>query len=170
MDGQRYPIGQFELPAAFTVQEIQQWMEDIRTLPGRLKEATSGLVEGQLAATYREGSWTVGQLVHHMADSHLYFFIRCKLALTEENPQVKTFDENRWILLADSAMPIEGSLAILEGLHSRGIELLRSLPEGAWSATFSHPETGDISVAETIAKWAWHGNHHLAHIENAMKA
>ena len=170
MDIQRYPIGQFELPVAITAREIQQWVEDIETLPVRLKEATADLPEEQLAATYREGSWTVRQLVHHMADSHLHFFIRCKLALTEENPQVKTFDENRWILLADSDMPIESSLSILDGLHSRGVELFRSLSEGGVSMTFSHPETGATSIAETIAKWAWHGSHHLAHIENAIKA
>lgn len=170
MDNQRYPIGQFELPEAIKAQEIQQWIEDIQTFPVRLKETTADLTEEQLAATYREGSWTVKQLVHHMADSHLHFFIRCKLALTEENPQVKTFDENRWVLLADSDMPIESSLSILAGLHSRGVELFRSLSEGGVSLTFSHPETGATSIAETIAKWAWHGNHHLAHIENAIRA
>ncbi len=170
MDIQRYPIGQFELPIAITEREIQQWVEDIETLPVRLKEATADLTAEQLAATYREGSWTVRQLVHHMADSHLHLFIRCKLALTEENPQVKKFDENRWILLVDSDMPIASSLSILDGLHSRGVELFRSLSEGGVSMTFSHPETGATSIAETIAKWSWHGNHHLAHIENAIKA
>ncbi|MGM9949224.1 MAG: YfiT family bacillithiol transferase [Lysinibacillus sp.] len=170
MDNQRYPIGQFELPEAITVQEIQQWIEDIQTFPVRLKGATADLTEEQLSATYREGSWTVRQLVHHMADSHLHLFIRCKLALTEENPQVKTFDENSWVLLADSAMPIESSLAILDGLHSRGVELFHAISEEEMGMTFSHPETGDISIAESIAKWAWHGNHHLAHIENATKA
>lgn len=169
MDNQRYPIGQFELPEVITIQEIQQWLKDIQALPERLKEVTANLTEKQLAATYREGSWTVKQLVHHMADSHLHLFIRCKLALTEENPKVHTFEENSWVLLADSGMPIESSLFLLEGIHSRGAELLCSISEREVSRTFSHPGTGATSIAQTIGKWAWHGNHHLAHIEYAVK-
>lgn len=165
----KYPIGQFSCNETISNQVLEQWIHDIKTLPTRLIETVKELTEEQLAKTYREGSWTVRQLVHHMADSHLNSYTRFKLALTEENPTIKPYAEQKWAALADSQLPIHVSLMLIEALHERWVYLLESLTVEQLNRTFIHPDSGAIPLKENIGVYAWHGNHHLAHIQLALK-
>jgi uncharacterized damage-inducible protein DinB len=134
-------------------------------LPQRFRNAVSGLSDIQLSTPYREGGWTVRQLIHHLPDSHLNAYIRCKLALTEDSPTIKPYDQEAWANLADSALtPPEVSLSLLEAVHTRWVTLLRALTPDDFQRKFNHPETGVQSVDSTVAFYAWHGNHHLGHI------
>lgn len=144
-------------------------MEQIRTLPARIREAVKGLDEAALSSTHRDGGWTIPQLVHHIADSHLNYYVRIKLALTEEQPTIRPFFEDRWAELADSALPVEHSIQLIESLQVRLIHLLQSLTAEQRNRTFVHPEAGETTVAECVGFYAWHGEHHLAHIKNAIK-
>lgn len=163
----QYPIGQFEKPSAITREQIAEWVESINTLPLRLKREVCALSEAQLETPYRAGAWTIRQLVHHVADSHMNGFIRFKLALTEDNPVIKPYDQNLWVALEDSrSFPVAASLRILEGLHARWYEMLKSLDNDALRRTFYHPEHEKyLLLDEVIGNYAWHGNHHLAHIK-----
>jgi len=134
-------------------------------LPHRFRNAVSGLSDTQLSTPYRDGGWTVRQLIHHVPDSHLNAYIRCKLALTEDSPTIKPYDQEAWANLADSALtPAEVSLSLLEAVHTRWVTLLRALTPDDFQRKFNHPETGVQSVDSTVAFYAWHGNHHLGHI------
>jgi uncharacterized damage-inducible protein DinB len=134
-------------------------------LPQRFRKAVSGLSDSQLSTPYREGGWNVRQLIHHVPDSHLNAYIRCKLALTEDSPTIKPYDQEAWANLADSALtPAEVSLSLLEAVHTRWVTLLRALTPDDFQRKFNHPETGVQSVDSTLAFYAWHGNHHLGHI------
>jgi len=134
-------------------------------LPQRFRNAVSGLSDTQLSTPYRDGGWTVRQLIHHVPDSHLNAYIRCKLALTEDSPTIKPYDQEAWANLADSALtPAEVSLSLLEAVHRRWVTLLRALTPDDFQRKFNHPETGVQSVDSTVAFYAWHGNHHLGHI------
>lgn len=166
---ERYPIGQFSCNESISSDEVQQWIQEIKTLPARLEEAVNGLDEIILNNTYREGGWTIRQLVHHIADSHLNSYIRFKLALTEDNPTIKPYAENQWAKLADSQLPIEESLTLIQGLHERWVFLLENLTDQQLKRTFIHPESGGITLEKNIGLYAWHGNHHLAHIKNAIE-
>jgi hypothetical protein len=143
--------------------------------PARLREAVSGLTEAQLDAPYREGGWTIREVVHHVPDSHMNSYVRFKLALTENEPLIKTYDEAAWGRLRDvSSTPIEVSLQLLEALHTRWVCLLRSMTGGEWGRTLVHPEkmdvnNGRIRLDQMLAMYAWHGDHHVAHVHQAMR-
>jgi hypothetical protein len=161
----RYPIGKFAWPETVTPGMRAVFVEDIAATPARLREAVRGLTDQQLDTPYREGGWTVRQVVHHVADSHLNMYVRLRLALTEEVPTIKPYDENKWAGLHDAkTLPVEVSLQLLESLHHRWVALMRSMPEGDFSRTFRHPEHGEVRLDKITAMYAWHGKHHAAHI------
>jgi uncharacterized damage-inducible protein DinB len=162
----RYPIGKFKWPEDLLSEEQRRRLiEDIAETPARLRAAVAGLSPEQLETQYRPEGWTVKQVVHHVPDSHLNAYIRFKLALTEDEPMVKTYKEGRWAELADSRGPdIETSLRLLESLHGRWVSLLRSLGPADFARTFRHPDLGLVPLDKTLALYAWHGKHHVAHI------
>jgi hypothetical protein len=156
-----YPIGRFQ-PGN---QNRRMILLDIADTPGRLRDAIEGLSEVQLDAPYRPGGWTVRQVVHHLADSHMHSYIRTKFALTQNEPTIMPYDENVWAGLKDAKSgPLESSLLVLEGLHARWVQLLESIPEEDWKRMFNHPERGLLSLETNTAIYAWHGRHHTAHI------
>ena len=161
LDELRYPIGRFN-PAAAGSRTEQ--IETLRRLPERLRAAVRGLEEGQLDTPYRDGGWTVRQLVHHIADSHANSYIRIKLALTEEDPTIFAYDEAAWAKLPDSKMPIEASLPMIDAVHARLVSLLEAMSEGDYGKTFRHPERGQVTLANNLAVYDWHSRHHTAHI------
>ncbi|MGG2092116.1 YfiT family bacillithiol transferase [Bacillus sp. S13(2024)] len=160
----RYPIGQFTYEGNPTRDLIENWIKEIENLPAKLKEAIKDLQDEQLNTSYRPGGWTVRQVVHHIADSHMNSYIRFKLALTENNPTIKPYMEEKWAELPDSQLPIDVSLALLESLHMRWVTLLRSMKSNDFEKTFHHPESGSSKLGVTIGLYAWHGRHHTAHI------
>jgi hypothetical protein len=165
----RYPIGRFQAPVTYTDQDIFQFIENIKTLPGRLRAVVIQLNEPQLNTTYRPGGWTLKQVVHHLADSHMNALMRIKLALTENNPTIKPYDEPGWAMQADYRLPIECSLKMLEGLHLHLVALFESFTGNEWQRTFVHPERpGTNTLQKAAAMYAWHGNHHLAHITSTL--
>lgn len=166
----RFPIGQFQFKAAKSESEIEAWKEVIASFPSRLKALTKGLSESQLDTPYRPEGWTVRQVVHHCADSHMNSFIRFKLALTEDHPTIRPYFEDRWAELLDGKMDISVSLTLLEGLHQRWTKLLNNLSSEDLKRCFVHPEHGKvISLEENLSFYAWHCNHHYAHIEELGK-
>jgi hypothetical protein len=166
MEDLRYPIGKFDpkkLPA--TEEERRQLIEMIAALPVELQQSVTRLNSRQIDTPYRDGGWTVRQVVHHLADSHMNAYFRCKLALTEENPPVRGFDEAAWAELADSRVtPIDVSLGLLAHLHARWVVLLRSLEPPDWERQLTHSQAGPIPLKFVLALYAWHGRHHVAHI------
>ncbi|QQL48837.1 YfiT family bacillithiol transferase [Mucilaginibacter ginkgonis] len=167
----RYPIGKFSAPVSFTDEEIRRWIDDIKTLPGKVRNAVISLTEDQLNTPYRPGGWTIKQVVHHLADSHMNSLIRFKWALTEDNPVIKTYHEADWALLRDYQLPVESSLKSLEGIHQHMTALFESMSEDEWNRTFFHPEQQrEISLKRNLALYSWHSRHHLAHITETKKA
>ena len=165
MEDLRYPIGKFSYDKESTPQKRSAWMADIAELPAALRKAVSGLSAAQLDTPYREGGWTVRQVVHHFADSHMNAFIRFKLALTEDTPQIKPYNEKAWATLADGLGPdIEPSLMLLQGLHARWSVLLSSLTAEQLDRPFLHPENGPQKLDRALQTYAWHSRHHVAHI------
>ncbi len=165
LDHWRYPIGRFRPPAVNTADTRSRQIETLRLLPERLRAAVTGLSRAQLDTPYREGGWTVRQVVHHLADSHANSFIRFKLALTEDWPTVKPYDEAAWARLADSrTLAIDGSLVLIEALHARWVALLESLTDADFERGYVHPENGRQTLAHALAIYAWHSLHHTAHI------
>ena len=162
----RFPIGKFSYSGPSTLEQKNGFLDDIDQAPARLRTAVRGLSDVQLDMPYREGGWTVRQVVHHVPDSHLNSYVRFKLALTEDEPTIKPYLEGRWAELPDSREPVENSLLMLESLHRRWIIVLRSLSETDWKRTFRHPELGPMTLEKTLALYAWHGKHHVAHITN----
>lgn len=160
----QYPIGKFQFDGEITSTVTKAWIKEIDDLPGLLREAVSNLDDEQLDTPYRSGGWSVRQVVHHLADSHMNAFIRFKLALTEENPIIKPYDEGKWAELSDYTLPIDISLSLLEALHKRLTKLLQNLSPADMEKTFIHPESGEVSIGKNIGIYAWHGRHHLAHI------
>jgi hypothetical protein len=158
----RYPIGRFSAAGASTTRAEQ--IETIRLLPLLLRAAVHNLTDAQLDTPYREGGWTVRQVVHHIADSHANAYIRIKLALTEANPIIKPYDEAAWAELSDSRLPVDPSLAIIEGVHAHLVALLESLSDADFERTFQHPERGPMTIAGNLSLYDWHSRHHLAHI------
>lgn len=166
----RYPIGKFKAPVTYTNEDLLQFIDTIKTLPGRLRYAVIRLNDAQLNTTYRPGGWNLKQVVHHLADSHMNALTRIKLALTEDNPTIKGYDEAGWALQADYRLPIEASLKALEGIHQHMVALFESFTENEWKRTFYHPERQvTFTVQMSAAMYAWHSNHHLAHITETMK-
>ena len=169
-DELRYPIGRFVAPAQWSRADVGRWTDDIAGLPHALRPLVTGLDERQLDTPYRPGGWTARQVVHHLPDSHLNAYVRFKWALTEDEPRIKAYDEVRWAELDDSkATPVEDSLDLLDALHRRWVILLRALGPDALGRRFLHPESGVQTLATTVASYAWHGRHHLAHIERVAE-
>ncbi|RID83650.1 putative metal-dependent hydrolase [Peribacillus asahii] len=164
----RYPIGQLQVPEKVTLENMQEWLKEIETYTIRLRETVDSLSNEELNRTYREGSWTVRQLVHHIADSQLNMYQRLKLALTDENPTVPAFDEEKWAIQPDTKLPVESSIKMLEGINERIVFLGHSLTEEQLNRAFIHQVNGIITVAAKVAKLAWHEEHHLAHIKIAL--
>lgn len=165
MNDLRYPIGKFTYDGPLTEDQMRTFLDDIAHAPAKLRAAVQGLSDARLDTPYRPGGWTVRQVVHHVPDSHLNAYVRFKLALTEEVPTIKPYAEDRWAELPDTkATPIETSLTLLDSLHDRWARLLRSLKLEDWKRTFRHPDLGTMSLEKTLALYAWHGRHHVAHI------
>jgi hypothetical protein len=160
----RYPIGKFDCLETLTSEERREQIEAIAAAPAHLNAAVSGLKPKQLDTPYRPGGWTVRQVAHHVPDSHMNAFIRFKLALTEDEPLVKPYREDRWAELADAKAPIEPSLVLLENLHKRWVLLLQSLAPPDFARKLRHPEFGLLTLDQTLAMYGWHGRHHVAHI------
>lgn len=160
----RYPIGKFEFDGEITSDVLDTWISDLEQLPSSLREAVKDLNEEQLDTPYREGGWTIRQVVHHLADTSMNYYVRIKLTLTEENPAINTFEESRWAELPDNNLPVEVSLSLLEALHIRFSNLLRNLSSNDFEKIYTHPVSGGISLGCTIGLYAWHGKHHLAQI------
>ncbi|MBS1839770.1 MAG: bacillithiol transferase BstA [Acidobacteria bacterium] len=166
----RYPIGKLEIPAAVTPALRQSAIQTIAETPAKFRAAVKGLNDAQLDTPYRDGGWTVRQVVHHVPDSHMNAYIRFKLALTESSPTIKPYDEAQWAQLADSrSTPIEVSLALLDSLHLRWVELLRSFKAEDFARKLIHPEHGEKNVDWLLFVYAWHGPHHTAHITELRK-
>lgn len=162
----RFPIGRFD-PADFP--SLKENIETIASLPAGLRAAIAGLTDEQIDTPYREGGWSLRQTVHHIADSHINSLCRFKLALTEDNPVIRPYHEDKWAELADSRMPVEVSLAIIDGVHARWAELLRNMSDLDFQREFAHPETGSWSLDRVTALYAWHSQHHLAHITSTRE-
>lgn len=170
MTDPRFPIGKFHYDGTSTTEQKQQFIDQITNTPANLRAAIKNLSGVQLDTPYRDGGWTVRQVVHHVPDSHLNSYVRFKLALTEDEPTIKTYAEDRWAELADTrATPVEVSLTLLDSLHDRWVRLLRSLTPEEWKRTFRHPELGPMTLEKTLALYAWHGRHHVAHITELRK-
>jgi len=164
----RFPIGELQVPEKVTLENIQQWLKETATYTNRLRETVDSLSGEELSRTYREGSWTVRQLVHHIADSQLNMYQRLKMALTDENPTVPDFDQEKWAIQPDTKLPVESSIKMLEGINERIVSLGNSLTEEQLNRSFIHQKNGEITVATKVAKLAWHEEHHLAHIKIAL--
>ena len=160
-----FPIGKFSFPQAITPAQRQQWIVEVAETPAKLRAAVAGLTETQLETPYRPGGWTVRQVVHHVPESHMNAFIRFKLALTEDEPTIKPYDESAWAKTPDVAVtPIETSLTMLEVLHDRWVRLLRSMTDADFARQFRHPEIGIVTLERNLSLYAWHGKHHVAHV------
>jgi len=165
----KYPIGIFRFDDEITSSVTSVWINEIEDLPRLLRDAVKDLDNEQLDTAYRFGGWTARQVIHHLADSHMNAYVRFKLALTEENPVIKPYDESKWAELSDYKLPIDTSLLLLETLHKRWTNLLRSLTPSDMEKTFIHPDSGEVSVGKNIGIYAWHGRHHLTHITSLCK-
>jgi len=161
----QYPVGRFDWNMKPGDAERRKSIDEIAGLPAAMRKAVHGLNEEQLDTPYRAGGWTVRQVVHHVPDSHLNAYTRVKLALTEERPTIRPYDEKLWAELPDTVhTPVGISLTMLEALHERWVVLLRSIEPGEFSRKFVHPEAGEMDVAKAVCHYAWHGRHHLGHI------
>lgn len=166
LDDFRFPIGRFSRPASYSEQDRASSIETLHLLPERLAGAIAGLNDGQLDTCYREGGWTVRQVVHHVADSHANAYIRFKLALTEDWPTIKPYEEAAWAMLPDSQLPVGVSLDLIAALHARWVSLLESLSEEDFHRGYVHPAGGRQNLAQVLALYEWHSRHHTAHITN----
>jgi uncharacterized damage-inducible protein DinB len=161
----KYPIGRFIPDGESTPEKRSAWIRDIAELPARVRRATDGLSPAQQDTPYREAGWTVRQVVHHIADSHMNAFARFKLALTETNPQIKPYNQDAWATTADVlGADIALSLSLIDGLHGRWAALLSALAPAEFTRTFLHPERGLMTLDHTLQMYAWHGRHHVAQI------
>jgi hypothetical protein len=161
----RYPIGKFNGQPPTNSEERRSFLNQVEETPARLRAAIEGLTEEQLNTPYRDGGWTIRQVVHHVPDSHLNSYIRFKWALTENEPLIKAYHEDRWAELQDSkSTPVQVSLTLLHSLHERWMNLLRSFNSDDWKKTLRHPELGVMTLEKMLALYAWHGRHHVAHI------
>jgi len=166
MDDLRYPVGEFVMEPGPTPEHRRAWIEEIERTPARLRAAVEALPVGAIDRPYRPGGWTARQVVHHLADSHLNSYVRFRLALTENEPTIKPYEQDRWAELQDAKdAPVEISLALLEALHYRWVRLLRSMGEEDFARKFRHPEIGVLDLTTNLALYAWHSRHHRAHVE-----
>ena len=170
MDDPRYPVGTFAPPESYTTEGRQAFIREIAALPANLRAAVAGLTPEQLQHPYRDEGWSVAQVVHHLADSHMNSYIRFKLAATADNPTVVGYDEAAWARFPDAVSTgLDGSLAILDAVHARWLAFLDSLPPDAFARTFNHSVLGPVALDRALALYAWHGRHHTAHI-TALRA
>lgn len=171
LEHKKYPLGKFEFSEEITDQNLEEHIAEIKNFPSKLRLLVQNFSDEQLNTVYREGGWTVRQLINHLSDSHINSFVRFKLALTEENPTVKPYFEAKWAELQDSRnIGIEPALQILDGLHQRWAHLLKTSTNKEFSKTFYHPEQQkNISLSESVAFYSWHCKHHYAQIENLKK-
>lgn len=171
LDQLRYPTGKFKAAESYTPDTINGYISTIESFPDALKKAVQNLNDAQLDTPYREGGWTIRQVVHHVADSHLNAYIRFKLALTEDNPTIKPYKEGLWAELEEAKhAPIELSLPLIEALHKRWVTFLKTLSPDDLKKTFHHPDSkADVPLNRATALYAWHCNHHLAHITELKK-
>lgn len=167
----KYPLGKFQAPKEYSPEYIADKIEEIESFPEKLKKETIHLTDEQLDTPYRPGGWTVRQVIHHCAESHMNCYIRLKWALTENNPVIKAYDEVLWSELHDNLnMPIQPTLTLLEGLHYRLGYIMKNLSEADLEKSFIHPENNsEYRIKQIIGSYAWHGNHHLAHITTLKK-
>ena len=170
MSDLRYPTGKFSMPESVTEAIRTQWIHTIAQTPAALREAVSGLTDAQLDTPYRPEGWTVRQLVHHVADSHINAYIRFKWTLTADAPTIKTYNEKHWAELVEArTAPLSLSLPLLEALHIRWVAMLNSLTPADYARPFVHPEWGQRTIDFILAMYAWHGPHHVAHITALRK-
>jgi hypothetical protein len=160
----RYPIGELDRRAPITPERRALAIKSIEELPAHLRAAVGGLDDAQLDTPYRPGGWTVRQLVHHVADSHMNGYIRLKLALTEHNPTIKPYEQDQWAMLPDSGLPIDISLGVLDGVHTRWSTLWASIQDADFKRSFQHPDLGQLTVDTHLQIYGWHSRHHVAHI------
>ncbi|HEY5328908.1 MAG TPA: putative metal-dependent hydrolase [Acidobacteriaceae bacterium] len=166
----RYPIGKFAAPEVITPEDRRYAMMSLAEMPELLRDAVRGLNREQVDTPYREGGWTVRQVVHHLADSHMTAFFRLRKALTEDWPTVEGYNEASFATLHDIAAPVEWSLELVEGVHARWVMLLQSLTDDQWQRGFNHAERGRMNVEVATLLYAWHSRHHVAHIAHLRKA
>jgi hypothetical protein len=170
MSDPRYPIGKFTFSGPPDEEQRKRLIDDIAQAPAALRVAVQGLSPKQIETPYRDGGWTVRQVIHHVPESHMNAYIRFKLALTEDAPTIKPYMEDRWAKLPDvQSTPLEVSLNLLDSLHDRWVRLLRSLQPQDWKRTFNHPELGMMPLEKHLALYSWHGRHHAAHITELRK-
>ncbi|MGH9698234.1 MAG: YfiT family bacillithiol transferase [Candidatus Acidiferrales bacterium] len=160
----RYPIGKPDRPDQLTEEKRRELIQAIEEAPAKLRAAVARLSDSQLDTPYRPGGWTVRQVVHHLADSHMNAVVRFKLALTEDQPTIKPYNEALWAELPGTQGPIEPSLVLLDALHQRWVQLLRSIPPDQWAKKMIHPAMGAMTLDKTLGTYGWHGRHHVAHI------
>lgn len=164
-DSLRFPVGRFSPPAEFSSEIRRTAIQDLRHLPNALAEATSGLSQKQLEVPYREEGWTLRQVVHHVADSHMNAYVRIRLALTEDWPIIKPYNEAQWAKLSDArTLPVDVSLNLLDALHTRWVALFESFSEEDWQKGYMHPDLGPQSLEHALCLYAWHSRHHTGHI------
>ena len=170
MDDPRYPIGKFAYDGPPNEAQRNEFIKNIENAPAELRKAVKGLSTQQLDTPYRDGGWTVRQVVHHVPESHMNAYIRFKLALTENEPTIKPYMEDRWAKLDDvQSTPVEVSLALLDNLHERFVRVLRAIKPDEWKRTFRHPELGVVPLEKNLALYSWHGRHHVAHVTELRK-
>ena len=170
LDFLRYPIGRFTPPDFISEKELKDWIGALEAFPSRLYNLVTDLSDVQLDTPYRNGGWTVRQVIHHLSDSHHNSYMRFKWALTEDTPQIKVYDEKAWAALEDSVSgPISLSLEHLAAVHKKLVYLLKNLDRAALKKGFLHPESGFTTLEEKIGRYVWHGNHHYAHIERLLQ-
>ncbi len=160
----QYPVGRYTKVSTLTPAQRGECIEQIAAAPALLRRSVAGLDERQLNTPYRPGGWTVRQVVHHVPESHLNAYVRCKLALTEDVPTIKPYDQARWAETPDARGPVEISLALLEALHQRWVLLLRGIGPDDFARRFHHPESGPMTLDTVVGMYAWHGQHHTAHV------
>ena len=167
----KYPIGQFECPDIITIAHIENWVSTLETFPIQFEALVKHLTKEQLDTTYRPGGWTIRQVVHHVADSHHHSYTRFKWALTEDKPVIKAYNEALWAELSDSKnAPIQMSLEHIKAVHYKLVNLLKGLSEEDLNKRFIHPETNsEVLLSYNIGNYAWHSNHHFAHVKNLLK-
>jgi hypothetical protein len=162
----RFPIGRFHRPTLpIDVTTRTSYIDELERLPVAFRAAVAGLTDAQLDTPYRPGGWTARQVVHHLPDSHMNAYIRIKLAVTEDTPTIKPYDEARWAELPDARLPVGPSLDLVDAVHRRLVLLLRALPDSAFLKAYNHPDMGIVPIDTALALYAWHGKHHMAHVK-----
>ena len=171
LEQQRYPVGRFQRPAEpLDAATRSSLVDEIERTPKIFRALVEGLTDAELDTAYRDGGWTIRQVVHHLPDSHMNSYVRVKLAVTEDTPVIKGYDEGRWAELPDArSAPVALSLDLLESLHRRWVLFLRRLSDQDFLKAYVHPELGKVPLYEVVAMYAWHGRHHAAHIRHALQ-